>query len=302
MIPSLNIPADKAPTASGRSGSRTKAATATVGQRSSRVHSSTAMVKQQENGGGVVTVDVDGEGGPENSGSLARRAADVQWLLEMDVLSCSNVPALRHKLIEMAEKVVMLENYYEAQLRERASWFKQRLATMSASLPVHPSSASNSSSFNNNSNSTSSPQQQQQQPPQLSPTQHTMSATNGVTAYRLPASTATGPDSMPSTCRSGGTTPHILTTTAAATSTSTAAASGASRPSPHSSINTQVRAGGGTARSSTQQPQSGGQEGGGSGRGVRVGSTSASTRPNAAANLRTAVAKEEEKRRPKTHR
>lgn len=77
---------------------------------------------------------------PRSGGSLTRRAntAEISAYLDFDVTHCSDVALLQKHLLETAEKLMMLESWYDAQLQERSSFYHHRLSALTAALLAPP--------------------------------------------------------------------------------------------------------------------------------------------------------------------
>lgn len=77
-----------------------------------------------------------GTAGPSASTSdtatpaLGRRSLQVQHLIGFDPLDCTDVGSLQRRLVELAEKLLQLESFYDEQHHNRYIWYQQRLSAL----------------------------------------------------------------------------------------------------------------------------------------------------------------------------
>lgn len=71
-----------------------------------------------------------------------RRAAQVHQLIGFDVLECTDVGVLQRRLVELADKLLQLEAFYDEQQRSRCIWYQQCLAAITGCLPLSSSGTS----------------------------------------------------------------------------------------------------------------------------------------------------------------
>lgn len=68
--------------------------------------------------------------------SLGQRASQVIQLIGFDAMECSDVRILQRRLVELAEKVLQIESFYDEQQQNRCVWYQQRLAAVMGCLPM----------------------------------------------------------------------------------------------------------------------------------------------------------------------